>query len=164
MNSETKKDSHDAAPSQLSIRINGTTSQSRTRHNAKFTTKPANMQAEIGGNAPKNVLLDALKQGEENAICGVKLAEMLGLQSTRELRRIVATARANGIIILGTKKGYFLPSSDPAQALHEIDFFCQRQDCRIRSNRAATASAQKKRQELRQRFSDHRIMQDGDCD
>ena len=63
-----------------------------------------------------NSISPLLSTGEENAIQGRELTRKLNID-TRELRHRVEHERNNGILILSSNKGYFLPEKDEAGQL-----------------------------------------------
>ena len=162
---QRKNDRCDAGTSQ---RSNGTICT--TKSNSKNSTLQQQCQQKQVDekvrilNAKAEILLSTLKNGAENAIPAFLLTEKLGLPSTRELRSLITELRTSGAVICSSKRGYFLPSVNPLQALNEINFFVHLQDRRLRSNRAAVASARKLRQELVQHFSGQIQIEDGGCD
>ncbi len=52
-----------------------------------------------------------LQHGEQNAIKSADLAARLGFENTRQLQVDIAKARGNGVMILSSGRGYYLPSS-----------------------------------------------------
>lgn len=52
-----------------------------------------------------------LPKGEEHAIKSADLAARLGFENTRQLQVDIAKARGNGVMILSSGRGYYLPSS-----------------------------------------------------
>ena len=67
-----------------------------------------------------------LLPGQQNGIPAEKLAKMLGLKDTRQLRIMVQKAREGGSVILSGEKGYYLPHENPIIAAAE------RKACAIR--------------------------------
>lgn len=76
-----------------------------------------------------------LLNGEDNAISARELARITGFSSTRVLRDAVERERRAGVLILSGDTGYYLPSTDEAQAEREIQSFVHRTDARMLSNR-----------------------------
>lgn len=56
--------------------------------------------------------LTVLGTGEANAIKGKDLAERLGFSDSRILQADIAKARKNGVMILSSSAGYFLPADN----------------------------------------------------
>lgn len=56
-------------------------------------------------------LVALIPRGEENALPADYFTAVLGLRDTRELRRLVRTARLSGTAICATMHGYFLPNT-----------------------------------------------------
>jgi hypothetical protein len=84
-------------------------------------------------------ITDCLLHGRENAIPARRLADLLELKNTRDLRYLVDTERVNGAVILACDAGYYLP--DENGDLSDVKCFIARMDSRVRSNLAYTASA-----------------------
>lgn len=76
-----------------------------------------------------------LLPGAENAVPARELAKIAGFSSTRVLRDAVERERRAGVLILSGDTGYYLPSTDEAQAEREIQSFVHRTDARMLSNR-----------------------------
>ncbi|MCR5769389.1 MAG: hypothetical protein K6G45_13055 [Lachnospiraceae bacterium] len=72
-------------------------------------------------------ILTALNKGEENAIHQIDLANKIGVPTWR-LKKIIQAARKSGVMIISSKRGYYL--SDNKQ---EINHFV-----RMMSKQAAT--------------------------
>lgn len=73
------------------------------------------------------MVYELLGHGIENAIPSESLVKILGLNDSRSLRSIVSRERANGVLILSTRKGhggYFLPDSGE-KGQQEIRAFCK---------------------------------------
>ena len=84
-------------------------------------------------------LLSLLGFGEENAISMKELATLLDA-SCRDVRRMIESARTDGIIIASSDKGYFYPTRD-----RELSDYCSRTALRIQSAVLAFAPAYRER-------------------
>lgn len=91
----------------------------------------------------ENRLVEVLGRGEESAIPARELAARLGVDD-RKLRRAVMAARLDGVPVLSSKEGYFLPSLDRRRALLEKLQFENTMRARIKATcRAITATGGK---------------------
>lgn len=63
-----------------------------------------------------------LQKGAENAILAKDLAKMIGISSIRFLQVVISRERQDGILILSSDKGYFLPD-DGEKGREEIKRF-----------------------------------------
>lgn len=73
------------------------------------------------------MVYELLSHGIENAIPSNQLVKALGLNDSRSLRLAVSRERADGVVILSTRKGrggYFLPDSGE-KGQQEIRAFCK---------------------------------------
>lgn len=86
--------------------------------------------------------LAVLGIGEENAITSRQIQKAFGI-SQRDLRKIVAYCRRNGIYILSSDSGYFFPS-----CIDEVKAFLRRENGRIRSQCVTIASIKRLLKEL----------------
>lgn len=84
-------------------------------------------------------LLSHLNFGEENAISMKELATLLDA-SCRDVRRMIESARTDGIIIASSDKGYYYPARD-----RELADYCSRTALRIQSAVLAFAPAYRER-------------------
>lgn len=82
-----------------------------------------------------------LRRGEVNAISAEELVLLSGYKDSRELRLEVERERQKGVLILSSKKGYYLPSVNPETALAEIQAFVRVADSRLVSNRLSVHHA-----------------------
>ena len=86
------------------------------------------------------LLVEQLGHGEEEATPARELAARLGVDD-RRLRRAVMSARLDGVPILSSREGYFLPSLDRRRALLEKLQFENTMRARIKATcRAITAT------------------------
>ena len=69
-----------------------------------------------------NKVSDILHRGEENATSAGDISLLLNVDR-RELRRMIHQERRDGIPILSSSKGLFMPSEDPKAAVSEIQAF-----------------------------------------
>lgn len=76
-----------------------------------------------------------LGKGEINAIKTDILMTLTRFSNVRELRLQVERERKNGVLILSSGKGYYLPSDDKETALSEIQAFVKSADSRLVTNR-----------------------------
>ena len=79
--------------------------------------------------------------GERNAISSEKLTVMAGYRNDRTLRKAIERARFDGIPILSSDKGYFLPDADKACGTQEARRFVREMDARQASNRRSVHAA-----------------------
>ena len=70
----------------------------------------------------QEIVSNYLKKGAENAILAKDLAKMIGISSIRFLQVIISRERQEGILILSSDKGYFLPD-DGEKGREEIKRF-----------------------------------------
>lgn len=84
-----------------------------------------------------------LLHGQENAIPARELANLMGYADTRPLRLAVERARREGVLILSSDAGYFLPSLDEAEAEQEIQRYVHRVDARMKSNRLSVRACKR---------------------
>lgn len=84
-----------------------------------------------------------LSRGESNAIPARELAKLMGFSDTRPLRLAIERERREGVLILSSDRGYFLPSLDDEQAEREVAVFVRRTDARLRSNRQSVRACKR---------------------
>lgn len=71
------------------------------------------------------MIYEILPQGAENAVTGSTLIKFVGLDSVRDLQKMIAQERSEGMLILSSSKsGYFRPDEDNLEkGKHEIAEF-----------------------------------------
>ena len=92
----------------------------------EYTTRPERVQGRI-----ESLLLC----GAENAIPAKKLAEIVGVKTSRELRQLIERERNNGALILSSVRGrggYYLPAEGSASKA-ELQAFDRTNTARIKS-------------------------------
>lgn len=92
----------------------------------EYSTHPEQVQGRIE---------PLLLRGAENAIPAKKLAEIVGVKTSRELRQIVERERKNGALILSSVRGrggYYLPAEGAASKA-ELQSFARTTTARIKS-------------------------------
>lgn len=91
---------------------------------------------------------DYLLPGEELALPARDLCRLAGFETSRSLRAAIDRERIDGALILASDRGYYLPSTDPAQARSELRAFLRRQDARLVSNRRSVKAVRRALREL----------------
>lgn len=84
-----------------------------------------------------------LSRGVDNALPARELAKLMGFSDTRPLRLAIERERREGVLILSSDRGYFLPSLDDEQAEREVAVFVRRTDARLRSNRQSVRACKR---------------------
>ena len=69
------------------------------------------------------MIFHILPKGAENAMTSAELIRRTGLESVRELQKVIALERAEGALILSNSRaGYFLPADGPKGQLEIAEF------------------------------------------
>lgn len=94
-----------------------------------------------GGARPSSGIAALLGHGPEHGITASRLADIMGV-TVRDLRRIVASERMAGRLILADRKhGLFLPSEQPETATAEITAFITVSERQCRAQLATLKAA-----------------------
>lgn len=89
-----------------------------------------------------DIIVCRLRCGEDNAVRSKVLCAVAGLNE-RELRRAVETLRRQGVPILSSNRGYYLPAN-----IAEFDRFIERESRRARSTFLTLRAIKRLRREL----------------
>ena len=79
--------------------------------------------------------------GERNAISSEDLTVIAGYRNDRALRKAVERAQFDGIPILSSIRGYFLPDADKVYGMQEANRFVRKMEARQASNRRTVRAA-----------------------
>lgn len=86
------------------------------------------------------MIYEILQSGEDEAITNAELSRRLHM-SERQIRKHVHNERRDGYPILSGIHGYYLPSSDPEIARHQITLFQNQQRKAGRSHMKTAGTA-----------------------
>lgn len=95
-----------------------------------------------------SLISDYLLPGEHLAISARDLCRVAGYENDRSLRSAIDHERLEGVLILSSERGYFLPALNEVDAEREIRRYLARQDARFISNRRTTKYARRKLHEI----------------